>query len=216
MVTLLMLLNWGLAWAESSLAAKLGCVKCHRFSAEQSSPAEKGPDLYYAGDKFQPAWLLQFLQNPTIIRKARVSGDQNVFAVADEKTVPHSSLNLESAEQMVKYLSGLKLSGLASGVVDSEPLSKGTRVKVKILFERNLSCIACHEGINLAGKPRGGISGPSLAGAGNRYNPDWLFYYLKTPEKFITEGRMPRYQLDDETLGLLTRYIMSLQFQETP
>ena len=213
---MLVLTGWGLAWAESSLAEKLGCRQCHRFSAEDSSPVEKGPDLYYAGDKFQSAWLLQFLQNPKVIRKTRVTSDQNLFVVKGENNEPHPKLETKPAKEMAEYLSSLKLPGLATGLVDTEPLSKGTRAKVKILFERNHSCIACHEGINLAGKPRGGISGPSLASAGNRLNADWLFHYLKTPEKFVAESRMPRYQLDDETLGLLTRYLMSLQLKETP
>ena len=208
---LFVLTGWGLAWAESTLAEKLGCSQCHRFLAEDSSPAENAPDLFYAGDKFQPAWLVQFLQSPKVIRKIRVTSDQKLLVIDGEKNKPHPRLNAQAAKQMAEYLSSLKLPGLADGVVDTEPLSKGTRVKVKILFERNHSCIACHEGINLAGKPRGGISGPSLASAGNRLNADWLFHYLKTPEKFVEKRRMPQYQLDDETLGLLTRYLMSLQ-----
>ncbi len=213
---LLVLIGWGLAWAEPSQGEKLGCHECHRFSAEDPNPARKGPDLHYAGDKFQSDWLLQFLQNPKIIRKTRVTSDQKLLIIDGEKNKPHPKLGPQSAKEMAEYLSSLKIPGLATGLVDTEPLSKGTRVKVKILFERNLSCIACHEGINLAGKPRGGISGPSLATAGNRLNADWLFHYLKTPEKFVTENRMPRYQLDDETLGFLSRYIMSLKLQETP
>jgi cytochrome c551/c552 len=216
MAILLVLTGGGLAWAESALAEKLGCRQCHRFSAEDVPPAENAPDLHYAGNKFQPAWLLQFLQKPVVIRKTRVTSDHKLFIVDGENNKPHPSLDPQAAKRMVEYLSGLKLPGFAEGVVDTEPLSKGTRIKVKILFERNYSCIACHEGINLAGKPRGGISGPSLASAGNRLNADWLFNYLQTPEKFVEKRRMPRYQLDDETLGLLTRYLMSLQFQGIP
>ena len=204
------------ALAESSLPEKLGCNKCHRFSATASTPAENGPDLYYAGDKFQHDWILQFLQKPVVIRKTAITGDQKLLIIDEKTNAPHPSLNPEAAKEMTDYLSGLKQPGLATGVVSVEPLSKGTRAKVKILFERNYSCIACHEGINLAGKPRGGISGPSLASAGRRLNADWLFNYLKTPENFIKESRMPRYQLDDETLDKLIRYLMSLQLKETP
>ena len=202
------------ALAEPGLPEKLGCDQCHRFSAIAPSPEGNGPDLYYAGDKFQPAWLLQYLQNPKVIRKSRVTSDHKLIIVDGENNKSHPGLNPQVAKEMTDYLSSLKLPGLETGLVSTEPLSKGTRAKVKILFERNYSCIACHEGINLAGKPRGGISGPSLASTGRRLNADWLFNYLKTPETFIKESRMPRYQLDDETLDLLTRYLMSLQPKE--
>ena len=100
---------------------------------------------------------------------------------------------------------------LAKGIVDDVPLTKGNKVKIKILFERNYGCIACHEGINLAGKARGGISGPSLANAGNRLTADWVFNWLKTPHNFITSGRMPYYNLDDESAIKLSKYIMTLK-----
>lgn len=112
---------------------------------------------------------------------------------------------------MAEFLGSLKLPDLATGQMDNAPLTKGKRVRTKILFERNYGCIACHEGINLAGQARGGISGPSLANAGNRLQADWVFNRLKTPEKFLAKSRMPLYKIDDETTIKLTKYIMSLK-----
>ena len=112
---------------------------------------------------------------------------------------------------MADYLLSLTLPDLPQDKVEDVPLTKGNRVRVKILFERNYGCIACHEGINLAGQARGGISGPSLANAGNRLTADWIFNWLKTPKKFISRGRMPFYNLDDESAIKLTKYILSLK-----
>ncbi|MBT7180530.1 MAG: c-type cytochrome, partial [Nitrospina sp.] len=47
------------------------CGSCHRLGDSEKSFT--GPDLHYAGNKFQPEWLKQFLQNPEIIRPAGVS-----------------------------------------------------------------------------------------------------------------------------------------------
>ncbi|MBI4389436.1 MAG: cytochrome c, partial [Nitrospinae bacterium] len=93
----------------------------------------------------------------------------------------------------------------------AEPLSKGNRAKVKILFERNYGCSACHETINLAGKVHGGVSGPSLADAGNRLTAGWVSQWLKDPKMFQKKGRMPAFKLDDETAAQLVKYILSMK-----
>ncbi|MEE9258254.1 MAG: hypothetical protein V3U37_01825, partial [Nitrospinaceae bacterium] len=109
------------------------------------------------------------------------------------------------------YLMSLKLPGLETGNVDGPPLSKGQRAKLKILFERNYGCTACHEALNLAGMVRGGVSGPSLVNARERLKADWIFNWLKTPKKFLDRGRMPIFDFDDEMAALITRYILTIK-----
>jgi mono/diheme cytochrome c family protein len=103
----------------------------------------------------------------------------------------------------------LKLKNLESVEVNPAPLSKVEKVKTKILFERDHSCIACHESVNLVGTPRGGISGPSLLNAGNRLQASWVYLWLKNPETFQPRSRMPRAPLDEKALTNLTRYVLS-------
>lgn len=195
--------------ADSTLPEKLGCSSCHRFSAEKSPEQNKGPDLFYAGDKFQKPWLLKFLRSPVVVRKAGTSTDPDFLKASP--TPPHPTLSEKEALAMADYLMSLHIPNLAKGYVDDAPMTKGNKVRIKILFERNYGCIACHEGINLAGQARGGISGPSLANAGNRLTADWVFNWLKTPEKFLVRGRMPFFNLDDESAIKLTKYILSLK-----
>jgi cytochrome c peroxidase len=196
--------------AETTLAEKHDCSSCHRLTVEDSLESHKAPDLFYAGNKFQRPWLEKFLQTPVVIRKAGVSTDSD-FLKKNSSQVPHPALTKPEASAMADYLLSLTLPDLSRDKVDNVPLTKGNRVRVKILFERNYGCIACHEGINLAGQARGGISGPSLANAGNRLNADWVFNWLKTPKKFVDRGRMPFYNLDDESAIKLTKYILSLK-----
>lgn len=214
-LTTTLLLGW-LIWAspvlaDSTLPEKQGCSSCHRFSAEESPESHKAPDLFYAGNKFQKSWLEKFLQTPVVVRKAGTSTDPDFLKASSTLAPPHPTLSGKEALAMVDYLMSLSMPGLAKGNVDDAPLSKGNKVRIKILFERNYGCIACHEGINLAGQARGGISGPSLANAGNRLTADWVFNWLITPKKFIARGRMPFYNLDDESAIKLTKYIMSLK-----
>ena len=210
-----LLIGW-LIWAvpvqaESILPEKQGCSACHRFSAEESPEPHKAPDLFYAGDKFQKSWLEKFLQNPVVVRKAGTSTDPDFLMAGSTPAPPHPILSGKEAVAMVDYLMSLVLPNLTKGNVNDALLTKGSKVRIKILFERNYGCIACHEGINLAGQARGGISGPSLANAGNRLTADWIFNWLKTPNKFVARGRMPFNKLDDESAVKLTKYIMSLK-----
>lgn len=197
--------------ADSKLTQKHDCSSCHRFSAETSLTSHKGPDLFYAGNKFQKPWLETFLQSPVVVRKAGTSTDPDFLKERSTSAQSHPTLAKKDALAMADYLMSLTLPDLSQGKVDDVPLTKGTRVRVKILFERNYGCIACHEGINLAGQARGGISGPSLANAGNRLTADWIFNWLKTPKKFIARGRMPYFNLDDDSAIKLTKYILSLK-----
>ena len=190
---------------------KYNCSSCHRFSAEDSLKSHKAPDLFYAGSKFQKSWLKNFLQTPVVIRKAGVSTDPDFLKKNSTPAPSHPALSSKDALAMADYLMSLTLPDLSRTKVDPAPLTKGNKVRVKILFERNYGCISCHEGINLAGQARGGISGPSLANAGNRLTADWVFNWLKTPKKFLAKGRMPYFNLDDESAMKLTKYIMSLK-----
>lgn len=187
------------------------CGSCHRLSKDDAGGAYSGPDLFYAGNKFQGKWLTEFLLKPEIIRIAGHITDpgflQGQAAIKD----PHPALSKEEAMAVGGRLMSLKLEGFEPGKIDADPLSKGEKVRAKILFERDYGCTACHKGVNLARKPKGGISGPSLVDAGNRLNPDWVYHWLKTPKVFLAHGRMPIFKLDETTAIQITKYLMTLK-----
>jgi mono/diheme cytochrome c family protein len=194
------------AEASPALVKEKQCDTCHRFSKKE---AEKpAPDLFFSGDKFQKNWLEKFLIQPESIRLAGHTRDAGFLKGSPQHTDPHPVLNAKDAQQMTDHLLSLKI------LKDMPPLelpalSKGKRVRVKILFEREYSCIACHQSYNLARQPRGGVSGPSLIDAGHRLRPEWVYQWLKNPRQFTTRGRMPLFKFDDETLRKMTQYIMS-------
>ena len=197
-------------WAEPEEINKRGCRDCHRFSTEEKQ-YKKGPDLFYAGDKFIKNWLQEFLQSPVMIREVvYVQGLDNP-SLSPEKNQPHLALTKEESVRIADFLMTLRLPGLKTGKVNGKPLSKGQRAKAKILFERSFGCISCHKALNLVGKVRGGISGPSLLNAGLRLNADWVFHWLQTPGKFLPKGRMPVYDLDDDTTIHIAKYILSIR-----
>ena len=183
------------------------CGSCHRLG--DSEKKNSGPDLHYAGNKFQAKWLKQFLQNPEVIRPAGVSTAPGFLQGSSGN--PHPSFAEKEASALSDSLMGLKVSGLTLEPVTTEPLSKGKRAKIKYQFERTFSCISCHQSLNLAGKVRGGISGPSLINAGNRLQADWVVNWLNTPEVYTSKSRMPRYKMDSATQIQFTQFLMTLK-----
>jgi len=192
--------------ASPALVKEKQCDTCHRFSKDESE--KSAPDLFFAGDKFQKNWLENFLRHPEVIRLSGHTRDPGFLKGTPQYTGPHPALNPKEAQQMTDYLMSLKVLKEIPPL-ELPALSKGTRVRVKILFERDYSCIACHQSYNLARQPRGGVSGPSLIDAGRRLRPEWVYQWLKNPKQFITRGRMPLYTFDEETLRKMTQYIMS-------
>ena len=204
------------AWADDSIdvpaiISKNKCIDCHKLSPKDSGGPDKGPDLFFSGNKFKTEWLIEFLQKPETIRIAGHITNPGFLTGQPTGIEAHPILSTKEGKAVAKYLMSLKLEGFESGKVDSFPLSKGQKVKAKILFERDYGCTACHKGINLARKPKGGISGPSLVTAGDRLNPDWIFHWLKNPKTFIDRGRMPAFKFDDETTIQIVKYLMTLK-----
>ena len=197
-------------WAEPEVIRKKGCRDCHRFSLNEKQ-LNKGPDLFYAGDKFYNNWLYKFLQSPIVIREMNFLSGSYFLSEKANASEPHVALTKEGAKRVANFLMTLRLPNLEAGKVNDEPLSKAESVRAKMLFERSFGCISCHRALNLVGKVRGGVSGPSLVNSGLRLKPDWIFHWLKTPQKFMYEGRMPLFNLDEETTTRLTKYILSIR-----
>ena len=212
-VSILLFWCWGsvlLVWAEPEEIGKKGCRECHRFSSEEKE-SNKGPDLFYAGDKLRKNWLNEFLTSPTVIREVLYALDSDFLIGRPKSNQPHVAFTKEEAERVSNFLLTLRLPDLEVEKVDEEPLSKGERAQAKMLFERNFGCISCHRTLNLVGKVRGGVSGPSLINSGLRLKPDWVFHWLKTPKRFMSKGRMPVFDLDEETAIRITKYILSIR-----
>ncbi len=200
----------GPSHAEDSIFEKNHCTQCHRLNPDSPLDQRKGPDLFYAGNKFQASWLSHWLQQPKPIRLSGFITDTGFLTGEPTVAKPHPKLDKELAKSLADNLIKMKLDGLESAPTSEleEPLSKGKRFKFKILFEREYGCISCHQSVNLAGQPRGGISGPTLLDAGDRLKAGWVYSWLKNPELFEKRGRMPRFKLSEDELKALTRYVL--------
>lgn len=209
-ILLMSLINLSPVWAEPDEISNKECRSCHRFSLNEQY-SKKGPDLFYAGNKYYQVWLENFLQSPVVIRELAYTSQSDLIDKKPKVNWSHISLTKGESKRVSKFLMTLRTSGLEMGKVDKKKLSKSEQSQGKILFERNFGCISCHRALNLVGKVRGGVSGASMVNSGLRLNSDWVYNWLKNPKKFFSESGMPLYDLNEETTVLITKYILSIR-----
>lgn len=191
------------------------CSSCHALTKPSDATVDrlwsrKGPDLWYAGDKFNREWLIDWLQNPTTIRPGGVlwfkhakPGEprDTIDAAAVEK---HPKLDAAAAEKFADALMELKSGGLVpEGAFKPEAVNM---TMGKLAFGKLRGCVACHQDA----QGQGGLSGPEFYDAGKRLRPDYVIAYTKNPQQFDPHVWMPTLTLSEPDLQRLTGYIVSL------
>ena len=156
--------------ADATATMQSQCAQCHALKAPAAAELtldrlwqRKGPDLYYAGSKYNEAWLVKWLQDPKRIRPAGEFYFKNVKPGAKEdvvdesKLTPHVKLSKEDATAFAAALMQLKGSpGLVEkGAYKQQP---GSAAMAAMFFNKLRGCSACHQ--NAPGV--GGLSGPEL------------------------------------------------------
>jgi mono/diheme cytochrome c family protein len=195
-------LTKGLAMFEN-----LGCHGCHPAEGFRES-AKVGPELTRIANKVEPAWLVQWIQNPpSYLRHTRM---------------PNFGLSKEQATAIAAYL-----------LTKSEPdppvpgrYNPGASPeRGKQVFER-VGCLGCHtmRTVYEEKAPRsffqltGRDFAPDLSTVATKIkDPQWLFRWLKNPKAIRPQTPMPNLRLTDEEASAVTRFLMTHgQRQATP
>ncbi len=206
--------------AEGGKIVTSRCVSCHNIAGPAATTFEgvlqkKAPDLYYAGSKFNRPWLVQWLQKPTVIRRAGVmflnhvinEGGKDMVRSDSIKPCP-ANLSPEEGEAVANYLMTLTDSAMKTGIIN--PAKKFRKSKARRLFTKQLPCIACHRA-RFGKRTNGGISGPDLTEAGNRLNPDWVYARIEDPQYWDPKTWMPKFELSHRKRELLTLFVSSMR-----
>lgn len=204
------------AVAQDTADLKSQCASCHALEKPANPTVDrlwtrKGPDLWYAGAKFNREWLVKWLQKPTPIRAggvfwfahAKPGEPRDTLNTAD---VPkHPAVDAATAGTFADALMALKGDGIvAPGLAKTE----GANLTMgKMAFGKLRGCVSCHQE-----KPgTGGVSGPQLYDAGQRLQTDYVYAYIKDPQAFDRFVWMPRLGLSDPDLQRITAYLQSLK-----
>lgn len=201
---------------------KRDCVQCHDIEGPAPTGLEalwarKGPDLFYAGNKYKRDWLESWLQAPTRIRPAGMFFASHVEHkggrdVIDEGTLAeHAALDAADAARVADYLMTLKSNAHLIKEGEYQPdtiaLSMG-----EMLFDRFRGCLACHE----IDPGYGGLSGPEVYTAAARLQEDYLISYIQNPQAWDPLSFMPARKLSDNDLQRLVHYLRALNEEVAP
>jgi mono/diheme cytochrome c family protein len=197
----------GSAAGDAIFEAK-GCGGCHYTDGPAKEKtiddqlAKKGPELWYAGSKFQKDWLAAWLADPKPIRPLKFN------SLTEENPGDHPKLAAADAAAVTDFLMSLTSADVAAGKVKPKKNPKGRQI-----FVKKMPCSGCHQYTGRKKKVSGGRSGPSLVDAGVRLNPDWILAYLQKPKVFKPVKAMPIFVglLSDKDMKNVARHIASFK-----
>src|ERR1039458_2502786 len=175
------------------LMEDLRCQSCHTINGNGGDMA---PDLTFEGSAVQRTWLLDFMNNPNSLRPMLI------------RRMPKFNLSDAEIKSLSDYmLSAYQASGFDSQALEASALNADAAARGKQLFYTKYACQACHTADYKKDK---GYVGPTLADAGDRLTPVWIYKWLKNPNALSPGTLMPNPNLQDGEARDLTAFLVTL------
>ncbi len=180
------------------------CTACHytegpaREKTIDDQLAKKGPELWYAGSKFQNDWLQAWLQDPQPIRPLKFN------SLTEDNPADHPKLGGDEATSVTEFLMSLTSDAVEAGVIKPKKNPKG-----RLIFIKKMPCSGCHQYPGKKKRLTGVRSGPTLVDAKSRLSPDWIYAYLRDPKVFKPVKMMPVFTglLNEKAMKNVAAYV---------
>ncbi|MDB6033059.1 MAG: hypothetical protein JWM16_3397 [Verrucomicrobiales bacterium] len=203
-----------------ALIGELGCTYCHAGLRYQSTLRDLTPDLSSAGLRYNPAYLFEYLQNPSRVRQHLGNARMPNFRFSEKE-----SLALVAFLEKQRSIPGT-WPALPAALVDNQPTVPSSMNPAAVTDAKSqiAVCLGCH---TLEGK--GASRAVDLSGLTHRLQPDWVRKFLVSPQMFgVAVTTMPPlfYRLSGnpqhfeantpdavKRIQLLTDYMFSFQPQ---
>ncbi len=197
---------------------KSRCTACHNLTGPAPTTlkdiwARKGPDMFYAGNKYKRDWLETWLQKPVRIRPAGMFYRQHIkpgpkHDVVDKSMLkPHLILNKTDAVAVAAALMKLKAH---SDLVAKEKLVPGPSPIGEMMFDKIYGCMACHQ----IEPDYGGMSGSEMYTAGKRLQPAFMLSYIRNPKAWDPKIWMPNKHVPKDNIQQLVNYLIALSKED--
>ena len=197
------------------------CSACHNIKGPTAQTLKaafekKGPDLFYAGNKYRQEWLVSWLQKPSRIRPAGMfyGGHIKTGAKGDEidtsTLTDHIALSKADATSVAAELMKMKPH---DDLIAKEKIESGTVSKQmgEMAFNKFLGCMACH----LIEPEYGGVSGPELYTAAKRLQPQYMASFIRSPQAWEPKSMMPNKNLSEVNIQKMVHYLETLSKEAT-
>jgi cbb3-type cytochrome oxidase cytochrome c subunit len=171
----------------------------------------KGPDLFYAGNKYKSGWLESWLQKPKRIRPAGMFYGNHLKEGKERDSVdaatlkPHIALSAEEAKAVSTALATFKAKSELINVGEYKP-GKISMSMGEMLFDKFRGCLACHQ----IEPDYGGFSAPEVYTAGKRLQEDYMISYMRDPGVWDPKTVMPSKYIREKDLQKFVHYLRGL------
>ncbi len=192
-------LNLGLNFIE-----KAGCYACHAIDRYKNWP-KPGPDLTHLSAKVSQEWTYRWIHDPKAFRH---NTWMPAFFNQSNNDDPDSRKRGEQEiHAMVHYLFSVSEEFELPSMPTWEDPKKGEEIV------SSLGCFACH---NIQSEPVAAPRtqeslrrehGPNLTGLGTKTTKVWIYNWLKDPNRYHPETRMPNLRLSDEEAANAAAYL---------
>lgn len=217
------------------LFERAGCYACHKTDTypvlnkhlatigdgkldEAKRMRRPGPPLTHVMDKVTKEWAYNWVLAPRDYRPTtkmpHFFRQLNARKVTDMHGKTHEAVAVENvvAASMIEFIFNQSETRKYPA-----PPGKGDAENGKLLSE-SLGCYACHSFDETAKtllpekySPYLQEFAPNLAGTGDKMNATWLFHWLKSPEHYMAQTRMPSLRLTDQEALDIAAYLMTLK-----
>ena len=177
------------------LLASVGCVHCHTVregGGTVMQGSDDPPSLEHIADKTTREWIFAWLKDPQ--------------AYAVSATMPNFGLSDDDARDITTFLISQSTPLSAdSARLPAVPAPADPTAGASLYGES--FCASCHAVQNPAGDLVGGDVGPELTSVGSKVKPQWLAAWLRNPDAYDPQTRMPHYRFTDAQIGMLTSFL---------
>jgi len=183
-------LNLGL-----NLIERAGCYNCHTIDKYKDWP-KSGPSLEHLASKTTPEWTYRWIDDPQSIRPN--TWMPSFFHLSNNDDPQSIARSQQEIHAIVAFLFA------NSKPYDTQaPEIKGDAVKGEEIVA-SIGCFGCHQikkDEKRTDRTRDQLRrehGPNLVGLGTKTSKEWLYSWLKNPNRYHPETRMPSLRLSDQ------------------
>jgi mono/diheme cytochrome c family protein len=178
-----------------------GCIGCHKVKNLEGL-TKAGPALYKVKGKLTRDFVLKWVWSPkTFNPDARMPSFFNQSNNKEDVDPNAYAKNKAEVVALVDYLYSK-----SEDYVPNQAAPAGSVERGKKLF-KEVGCLACH-GIDDVTSHHADFA-PDLSGTGSKLSANFVYTWVKNPQHFNPDTRMPSLRLSDTEAADITAYLMS-------
>ncbi len=187
-----------------NLIERAGCYGCHTIERYKNWP-KVGPDLTKLPAKSNKDWVYRWINDPTTFRHNTWMPE--FFHQSNNNDPESIARGEQEIHAMVDYLFKNSQEFKLSEVPSAGDSKRGEQLVA------TLGCFGCHD---MAKESKGAAltperllreHGPNLIALGSKTSPKWIFNWLKDPNRYHPETKMPNLRLSDQEAADIAIYL---------